>query len=291
MALNGPPQKILPEVSSIIGKSNNARAGFEGVKTAFKNAKGIDSTINAVNSALAYGNWLASLFNKGTQSPGLVRAVKKNRFSYLDMGNLLSQINRYGLSKTNKFAVYIGDYKGREKISRRMPVLDANQILGVTITSGSSLLCEAIEFPGRSFEFTDAIVYGPAYKMPYASNYQEITMTFLCDNALNQKRYFDDWMDYINPSDTFDFRYREEYTTDIFITQLDDLSNQRYSCKLVEAFPTAVQPLSASWSDDQFHKVQVTMSYRYWAVDDNNPELIEEQPITDLKGVPINPIK
>lgn len=267
MSLTGPPKRILPEVQSIIGKSNNARAGFEGVKSAFKNVNSIDSAINAANSALAYGNWLAGLFKSNKRG---------DRFS---IDKFLSEVDKWGLARSNRYMVEMGYYSGLKNKTWPSGGEDNKNTGGGTGTAEApyeleevvvtaqtyQLLCESLEFPGRSFEFTDAAIYGPAYKMPYSTTFQEINMVFLCNQYLDQKQYFDNWMQYINPVNTYDFGYRDQYTADIVISQLDDRSNKTYSCKLVEAYPIAVQPLSASWQDDQFHKVQVTMSYRYWA--------------------------
>lgn len=261
----GPPRKILPEIQSLIGKSNNARANFQGVKSAFQNIHNVNDGINAVRAALSYGTWLSGLFVKGkqvpqpkfTQSPiqkagwnQIARetdANKRPRSDKFSISSFLSNIERVnGLAKTNRFMV---DFSG-------LANTEENRNL--------TMMCESVEFPGRTLEFTEAVVYGPAYKMPYASTYQEITLTFLCDRFLNQKAVFDNWMNVINPISNFDFNYRNNYTIDMKITQYDELGNETYICQLIEAYPVSVAPLTASWQDDQFHKVQVTMSYRYW---------------------------
>ena len=89
-------------------------------------------------------------------------------------------------------------------------------------------------------------------------------------------------MDYINPvydattkrpAGGFDFEYRDNYTQAVQIIQYSDNGDPTYICELMEAYPIAVAPLTTDWSNDQYHKVQVTMCYRYWR--EKPPELLE----------------
>ena len=133
-----------------------------------------------------------------------------------------------------------------------------------------SLLCESIDFPGRDLSTEDVRIYGPVYKVPVMSVYPDITMTLLCDINLNQKAIFERWMNMINPNSTYDFTYRDDYVSTITIKQLDVWKGNSqeyrstYEMQLLEAFPTSVQSMQASWSDDSFHKLQVTFAYTKW---------------------------
>lgn len=138
--------------------------------------------------------------------------------------------------------------------------------------------CEAAEFPGRSLDVTDFRIYGPSFKMPTKTTFNEITMTFLCDAHMTQKVLFDDWMDYINPTyrgfdtgESYDMEYRDNYVSSIYIKQYNELydvgleSNRlTYMAELVEAYPISVTALQTNWADDNFHRVQVTFSFYEW---------------------------
>jgi hypothetical protein len=68
----------------------------------------------------------------------------------------------------------------------------------------------------------------------------------------------------INPRDSFDFEYRDSYVTKVIIEQLADDETPTYHCELIEAFPIQVNSMPVNWGDDNFHRVTITMTYRYW---------------------------
>lgn len=169
-----------------------------------------------------------------------------NRFS---VSGFVARISDKGLARTNRFRV----------IFVTPPITgnaeDYRQI---------SLNCEAAELPGRDLTTSDARIYGPSFKMPYMTNYNDISFTFLCDASLVEKRVFDEWISAINPQNGFDFEYRDSYVSRVVIEQLADDETTAYSCELVEAYPIQINSMPVSWGDDNFHRVTVTMTYRYW---------------------------
>lgn len=183
---------------------------------------------------------------------GNISPNRKDGIQTMNIQGFLSNISSDGLARSNRFRVVFA------------PPFGIDQPLNSDVLRSTSIFVEAAELPGRNLQSSDFRIYGPSYKNPFLSEYSEINFTVLCDKNLTQKRVFDAWLNYINPTDTFDFNYRDQYTADVLIEQLDDKGAPAYSVVLVEAFPTAVAPLTVSWGNDNFHSVQVTMSYRYW---------------------------
>jgi hypothetical protein len=72
-------------------------------------------------------------------------------------------------------------------------------------------LCEVAEIPRRGFMNMDVRYYGPNEKLPFLTQYEDMNLTFLCRNKSYERQFFDDWMSIINPTNTFDFNYRESY--------------------------------------------------------------------------------
>lgn len=149
--------------------------------------------------------------------------------------------NKLGFAKSNRFRVTI-------------PGRDHNYIA----------LCESVEFPGRNFNATDMRIYGPSFKAPSLSTYSDVNLTFLCDLNLNQKKVFDDWMNEVNGIGNFNFSYRDEYVCDVSITQYNELGDKTYEMMLMGAFPISVNALVGNWADDNYHRLQVTLTYQYW---------------------------
>jgi hypothetical protein len=140
-------------------------------------------------------------------------------------------------------------------------------VLGSIVDSFTlSLRCENANLPGRTLETSDLRIYGPSEKMPNRSSYEDITMTFIVTNTMVEKKVFNSWMDYINPTNTWNFEYKSNYVSDIVITQYDLSNNDVHSVKLIEAYPIAITQMDLDWANQDYHKLSVTFTYRYWEV-------------------------
>jgi len=146
-------------------------------------------------------------------------------------------------------------------------------------------LCEASELPGRSFLNVDVRYYGPNQKLPFQSQYEDINMTFLCRNKSFERQFFDDWMMVINPPNTFDFYYRDEYSCEIDIYQYSYIGadnesifnpalehSPEYCITLMDAYPLLVNPQPMTWQDDMFQRLIVNFTYSKWIRKGLDPE-------------------
>jgi hypothetical protein len=134
-----------------------------------------------------------------------------------------------------------------------------------TLSRYLALQCESAELPGRTLMTQEAKVYGPSFKVPYQSQYNEITLTFLSTNEFWERKLFDRWIEAIHPSDTNNMRYAkgpQTYMTPIKIIQYDDFIKQIYAVELMDAFPIGISSQALSWSDDNFHRLQVQFAYQ-----------------------------
>jgi len=145
-------------------------------------------------------------------------------------------------------------------------------------------LCDAAQFPGRGFGVTEVRYYGPSFALPNNSEYQAATFSFICNQKSAERYFFDEWMDVINPTSSFNFEYAENYYSDIKVYQLAEFSSkdpaQReegrplpqpdsapdviYGWTLRRAWPVLVAPTEVSWQDQDIIRLQVTFSYRFW---------------------------
>jgi hypothetical protein len=155
--------------------------------------------------------------------------------------------NRIGFARSNRFYVQITSAPGIEQLPREF-----------------AFMCESAEFPCRELTTVDTRVYGPVYKSPNLSAYNDVNFTVLCDYQMSEKRFFDAWVDYINPTSNYNFAFRDDYVTDIAIFHLNESNDVTYGIRLKEAFPVSVGSLQASWGDDNIHRLQVGITYRYW---------------------------
>jgi hypothetical protein len=143
-------------------------------------------------------------------------------------------------------------------------------------------MCDAVEYPGRGFDVTQVRYYGPSQVFPNNTLYNTANLSFLCRARSPERAFFDDWMEIINPSNTFNFEYADNYfcRVDIFqfaeygtgsgATRPDMIAKYKgqaaptYMWSLQRAWPTLVAPQQVTWADQDVLRLQVTFSYKYW---------------------------
>jgi hypothetical protein len=132
------------------------------------------------------------------------------------------------------------------------------------------LLCDAAELPGRGFATVETRYYGPSQMFPTNSQYQPASFSFLCRNASGERRYFDDWLEVINPSTNYNFEYFNNYQCDIDVYQYSEYGGQdgmpqvTYHWQLRRAWPMLVAPQAVSWEAQDILRLQVTFAYKNW---------------------------
>jgi hypothetical protein len=141
-----------------------------------------------------------------------------------------------------------------------------------------ALQCETAELPGKTLQTADVKIYGPTFKVPYQTSYGDTSFTFLCTNDFFERKLFDRWMEAIHPSDTNNLRFPKgqntRYMCNIKIIQYDEFIKQIYAVELIDAFPIGIAPQSLSWSEENFHRLQVSFAYqRYKVIYDGNYDL------------------
>jgi hypothetical protein len=147
--------------------------------------------------------------------------------------------------------------------------------------------CESASLPGRSIATADHRIYGPTEKYPYQSIYDDISLTFICTDSMLEKKFFDQWMEIINPQTNWNMSYKSDYAMNVQIEQYDNADNVTYAIELVDAFPLSVNELGLDWSStDSYHKLSVTFAYTYWTniVDSNGYEPQEQFSTSNFDG-------
>ena len=125
--------------------------------------------------------------------------------------------------------------------------------------------CENANLPGRTFATLEQkIGSNPVEKYPYMTTYNDMSLTFIVDDDMSQRVFFDAWLNYINPQYNNNFRYKNNYATIITINQYNVSNELTYSVNLYDAYPISMNQLDLNWSDDGFHKISVDFAYTYW---------------------------
>lgn len=179
-----------------------------------------------------------------------------NAPSALSMIDFKAISERYGsLAKSCKFIARI-----RPAGALMLPYINFVQDL--------TYLCEVGELPGRGFMNIDVRYYGPNQKLPFQSTYEDISLNFLCRAESFERQFFDDWMTRINPVNTWDFSYRDDYSAFIDLYQYSDVGidqpEAKYWITLHDAYPILLNPQPATWMDDAFQRLVVSFTYTKW---------------------------
>lgn len=153
-------------------------------------------------------------------------------------------------------------------------IVPAGQFVAATGGFARDLLylCEVAEFPGRTFETIDIRYYGPNHKLPYKTVYEDINLTFVCRNKSYERQFFDNWQLIMNPINTFDFNYRDQYRADVHVYQYDEYGTladtaptAQYWMTLHNAYPININSQPVTWADDQFQRLIVSFTYHHWS--------------------------
>lgn len=163
---------------------------------------------------------------------------------------------RKDLARSNKFDVYIPIPLGM------VPFIGTSRNL--------AFRCESATLPGRNLETTPMKVYGVTELFPYASTFDNVTLTFLVSDDMSEKTFFDSWVNWIQPTITYDTKYKSDYSVLLRINQYNVQNKLSLSIDLMDAYPIAINQLDLDWSSDSVHKLSVTFAYTSWRSNDIN---------------------
>ena len=146
----------------------------------------------------------------------------------------------------------------------------ATRTTNASLSRYLALQCETAELPGRTLLTQDVKIYGPTFKVPYQSQYNDINLGFICTNDFYERKLFDRWIEAIHPSDTNNLRFPKgngtRYMCNITIIQYDDFIKKIYSVQLIDAFPIDIASQPLSWSEENFHRLSVRFAYQRYKV-------------------------
>lgn len=167
------------------------------------------------------------------------------------LSDFISKVKTTGLSKTNKYMVFIGKPK--------------------VITAGSSskldmicMFCDQIQLPGLNFASIGNRTYGEYRETPYEKMYEGINLSFYVDSNLEVKYFFDQWVGGMQSNYDRQWAFYKDYITDIEINVINDQNDRVYSVKLYEAYPKNISPIQMDYSGKDIMKLQVAINYKYW---------------------------
>ena len=196
----------------------------------------------------------------------LVRDIS-NAITPETIDSLKAKINSHsGLARPNRFGVVITPPTDQ--------ILNFDSILNDVVrgqfstssifqnSNDLSLFVQTCQFPGRNIDTLDAAVQRHAHKFPTGYTNEDVTFTFVLPNDYFIKEMFDAWQAMVIDPVRYRAGYKEDYTSDIIVQQLDAQDHPVYSIKLTDAYPVGVNSIELdNTSENPLSIVSVTFTY------------------------------
>lgn len=127
-----------------------------------------------------------------------------------------------------------------------------------------NILCHSCTMPMRSVMTYELRQLNAPFRVPYSQTYDPVSFMFYADSSMFVRQYFDVWQQAVINIKNNTLNFRNEYTADIVIKQLNREGKASYAVKLYEAFPIAVTSMEYAYANSQVQNVSCSIAYKYW---------------------------
>lgn len=168
-----------------------------------------------------------------------------------NINEMIQAINRSGVAYSNRYELMFG-------IPSVFPSGNPAELKNLTVR------CDAITVPGRGFSTTPYRFYGPARNMPYEPIYSgEINISVILSADLRERKFFEDWMNFVCSRDNFKFGYYDDYITDLEITVFGKDEAPTHKFFVEEVYPKSIGDLQMGYDkDNDYLRQDITLSFR-----------------------------
>ena len=124
--------------------------------------------------------------------------------------------------------------------------------------------------PSKQFATTENRIYGFSKNIPYDVTYEPILVTFLNPNDWSTRKFWDEWLDYIQNPSSFNMNYYSQCTGTIEISVYDDEhtelnpSQARYTAVLQEAWPERMSAYALGYDNTDLGNFEISIRYKQW---------------------------
>lgn len=165
------------------------------------------------------------------------------------ISDFIATVKGSGLARSNRFGVTV----------TVPPMLGSSNIVPLLY-----LFCESAQLPGMNMSTTQARTFGEYREMPYEKLYDTVNLTFLNDTEMRVKTFWESWIGNIQDPVTREFKYYNDYTSNIDIYVYDVNNNTTYQVTLYEAYPKTLASSELNQGSREVMKTTVTLQYRYY---------------------------
>lgn len=143
--------------------------------------------------------------------------------------------------------------------------------LAIAGAANVSLLAESASLPERSLTTVPYRMYGTTQKIPYGSQHDDLSITFICTNSMAERLFFDTWMSFImNPKRQYMHYYNDFVGTISILKLANDADSLRSvataaaaNFTFLQAYPVSISKQELSYSDTgEYLSLTVEFDYR-----------------------------
>ena len=124
--------------------------------------------------------------------------------------------------------------------------------------------------PSKQFATTENRMYGFSKNIPYDVTYEPILVTMLNPNDWSTRRFWDEWIDYIQNPSSFNMNYYGNMTGTIEIAVYDEETTElnpnkaRYTAVLQEAWPERISAYALGYENSDHGNFEISIRYKQW---------------------------
>ena len=201
--------------------------------------------------------------------------------------------NLGSLARKNKFTVEIISPKALTTGLSAHAQSKAQAVSGSVNPDKIEFLASAASLPGKSYATTTHRMYGFGLQVPYEAAYEPVSITFLNTNDYSPRTFFEDWMANIVRIGSYNMHYYNDFISTVKIHAYDDNNERRYSCELVESYPSNMSSIEMGWDSTDVQTFTVDIQYSWWISDRQSEDTWKgERPkvtVDPVRGATPNP--
>ena len=125
-----------------------------------------------------------------------------------------------------------------------------------------SILCKTVNIPGRTLSTYEHDHDRQQNKYPYTFIDEDVTMTFHLTNDYYMRNMLEQWQSGIFNTESYVTGFKNDYSVDVIIQQLNQKNIPVYGVKLEKAYPVSYQSISLdNSSENAVIEMSVTFAY------------------------------
>ena len=125
-----------------------------------------------------------------------------------------------------------------------------------------SILCKSVTLPGRTLSTFEHDHDRQQNKYPYTFIDEDVTMTFHLTNDYYMRNMLEQWQSGIFNTESYITGFKNDYSVDVIIQQLNQKNIPVYGVKLEKAYPVSYESITLdNSSENAVNEMSVTFAY------------------------------